>query len=85
MKTACMRDFASTQWVRQNCRFAKAEKQPLTTKEREQVNRRFPSKECSFAKDKDGYYCYTHRARSESYKSISQIPASAVEFIGSTG
>jgi hypothetical protein len=41
--------------------------------------------ECSFAKDKDGYYCHTHRARSKSYKKIKDVPKSEVEYIGSTG
>jgi len=61
-------------------------KQPLTPKERKEVKERFGDDlECSFAKDDDGYYCYTHRARSKSYLSISKIPKSKVEFIGSTG
>ena len=41
--------------------------------------------ECSFAKDKDGYFCYTHRARSDSYPTIAKIPKSKVKFIESTG
>lgn len=64
----------------------KEDKIPLTTEERQEVKDRFGSDlECSFAKDKDGYYCYTHRARSDSYPTISKIPKSKVEFIGSTG
>lgn len=39
----------------------------------------------SIAKDKDGYFCYTHRARSKSYPSIKDIPKSALKFIDSTG
>lgn len=39
---------------------------------------------CSFAKDKKGYYCHTHRARSKSYDAIGDIPKHVVEFIGST-
>ena len=70
-------------WYKQ----AKAiERQHLTPEEREQVKARFGEKlECSFAKDDGGYYCYTHRARSKSYKSISEIPQSKVDFVGSTG
>lgn len=62
------------------------DKIPLTPEERKQVKSKFGDDlECSFAKDKDGYYCYTHRARSESYSSINEIPQSQVDFIGSTG
>lgn len=60
------------------------EKEFLTPEEREEVKNRFKDIQCSFAKDKDGYYCYTHRARSESYPTISQIPQSKVDFINST-
>lgn len=37
------------------------------------------------AKDKDGFYCRTHRCRSESYPSVEEIPDSAIEFIEATG
>jgi len=60
-------------------------RQLLTSKEREEVKKRFKKPECSFAKDENGYYCYTHRARSSSYKTISDIPLSKVKFIESTG
>jgi len=64
----------------------KEDKEPLDSKEREEIKRRFGEDlECSFAKDKDGYFCYTHRARSDSYPTIAKIPRSKVEFIGSTG
>lgn len=64
----------------------KKDKIPLNAKERKEVRTHFGDDlECSFAKDKDGYYCYTHRARSKSYPSIAKIPKSKVEFIGSTG
>jgi len=64
----------------------KKDKEYLTKEEREEVRDRFGDNlECSFAKDKDGYYCHTHRARSESYENISDIPESEVEWIGSTG
>jgi len=62
------------------------DKESLTPDEREQVKSRFGNDlECSFAKDKKGYFCYTHRARSESYESIAKMPKSKVEFIESTG
>ena len=35
--------------------------------------------------DSDGFYCHTHRARSDSYPSIDEIPEEAVKFIESTG
>lgn len=58
----------------------------LNPRERAEVSRRFGNEpRCSFAKDEDGYYCYTHRARSDSYGSISDIPKSVVDFIESTG
>jgi len=67
-------------------KIAKQEKEYLIPQERRQVKDRFGDNlECSFAKDKDGYYCYTHRARSKSYPSIDKIPQSEVEFIESTG
>jgi hypothetical protein len=59
---------------------------PLSAKEREEVKSIFGDNlECSFAKDKNGYFCYTHRARSKSYESIAKIPKSKVDFIGTTG
>jgi hypothetical protein len=64
----------------------KKSKEYLDQGERAEVKSLFgDGLECSFAKDKDGYYCYTHRARSRSYGKISDIPKSDVEFIGSTG
>jgi hypothetical protein len=65
-------------------RIAKQDKEYLTPEEGEEVKNKFNDIQCSFAKDKDGYYCYTHRARSDSYPSIDKIPKSAVDFINST-
>jgi hypothetical protein len=39
----------------------------------------------SLGKDKDGYFVYTHRARSKSYKTPYKIPKSKIKFIESTG
>jgi hypothetical protein len=39
----------------------------------------------SIGADKDGYFVYTHRARSKSYKTMRRIPNSAIKFIKSTG
>ena len=36
-------------------------------------------------KDKDGYYAFTHRARSKSYPRKQDIPARVLRFIESTG
>ena len=67
-------------------KIAKSDKEYLDPDEREKVKSLFGKNlECSFAKDKDGYYCYTHRARSESYKKLESMPKSDVEFIESTG
>jgi hypothetical protein len=40
---------------------------------------------CSIGKDDNGYFAYTHRARSKSYPSKADIPASVLKFIESTG
>ena len=39
----------------------------------------------SCGKDKDGYFIYTHRARSKSYSSLDKIPQKDIDFIDSTG
>lgn len=43
------------------------------------------SKGVSLGRDKDGYYVYTHRARSKSYPTPAKIPHSKVTFVSSTG
>lgn len=40
---------------------------------------------CSVGKDKNGYFVYTHRARSKSYEEKSKIPEKTIKFIDSTG
>lgn len=42
-------------------------------------------KEVGLAKDKKGYFVYTHRSRSASYPSPEKIPLDKVKFIASTG
>ena len=75
-----------TNWYKLAKESKKKDHTPLTSKERDQVKKEFGSDlECSFAKDKDGYFCYTHRARSDSYPTIAKIPKSKVKFIESTG
>jgi hypothetical protein len=39
----------------------------------------------SLGKDKDGYFVYTHRARSKSYAKAESIPVKDVKFVESTG
>jgi hypothetical protein len=39
----------------------------------------------SFGADKNGFFCYTHRARSKSYKTPTSIPNKDINFIESTG
>lgn len=56
----------------------------LTPAERDQIKQRFGKIECSIGKDKDGYYAYTHRARSKSYPSIDKLPKHEVTKIGTT-
>ena len=63
----------------------KKTKEKLTSDEYSEVYERFGNVGCSFAKDKNGYYCYTHRARSKSYPTIAEIPQDKVDFIVSTG
>lgn len=48
------------------------------------VKGKAPGDCCSLGRDKDGYYCYTHRARSKSYARPSQIPLDRIRFVGST-
>jgi len=40
---------------------------------------------CSLGADKNGFFCYTHRARSKSYESSEKIPKKDIKFIESTG
>lgn len=57
----------------------------ITSSEREEFYKIFgKSQACSLAKDKNGYYVRTHRARSKSYPEISKIPKKDVEFVRST-
>lgn len=63
-----------------------ASRMPLSTKEREMFKQKHGGHiECSLGKDKNGFYVYTHRARSKSYPTPMAIPIKDVKFIGSTG
>ena len=43
------------------------------------------SKGCSLGADKDGFFVFTHRARSKSKPTIDKIPQKDIKFIESTG
>ena len=63
----------------------KQKDEPLTAEDYEAIRKRFgEDRGCSFKRDKDGLYCHTHRARSDSYPSVEKIPQSAYDFICST-
>lgn len=60
-------------------------KESLNPEEHKLVVKCFGSStECSFGKDKNGYYCFTHRCRSKSYPTINDIPQKDVDFVSST-
>ena len=64
---------------------------PLLTTETEYNNGRvfrlkgFSNKGCDLGADKNGFFCFTHRARSKSYESPDKIPQKDINFIESTG
>lgn len=58
----------------------KPDKAPASPKTRE-----FYLSQVSTKEDKNGWYAYTHRARSKSYPSVDNIPISVLKFIESTG
>jgi len=39
----------------------------------------------SIGRDRNGYYAFTHRARSKSYPTAGKIPTSTIKWIRSTG
>lgn len=60
----------------------------LTSQESKDATRLFGSFKArgfSVSKDKDGFFIWTHRSRSKSYKSLSRIPKSVQKFLESTG
>ena len=65
---------------------SKKKDEPPTAEDYEAIRKRFgENRGCSFKRDKDGIYCHTHRARSDSYPSVEEIPQSDYDFICSTG
>jgi len=61
--------------------------EPATKEDRAQAAQKFGAlaKEVSWARDKDGVYAYTHRARSKSYAEVGKMPMKDVRHIESTG
>lgn len=57
---------------------------PKESKEAIKLFGTFNKRGFSVSKDKGGFFIYTHRLRSKSYKSLSRIPASSIKFIKST-
>lgn len=62
----------------------RAAEEALTPEDRKEIRERFGETQCSFGKDKEGYYCFTHRARSKYYETIDKIPKKDVDFVSST-
>ena len=60
-------------------------KHTVVTKTKEFLAKTPKATGVTLAKDKDGYFCYTHRCRSKSKKSIAGISKKEIEFIESTG
>ncbi len=63
---------------------------PVTAKSKDESVDLTPEQRERFAgtsvkQDSKGYYCHTHRARSDSYPSVDAIPAEKIKFIESTG
>lgn len=64
---------------------AKKKSHVVCAKPKEFLAKTIKAKGVTLAKDKDGFFCYTHRASSRRYKTIGAIPKSVIEFIESTG
>ncbi len=64
---------------------AKTKTHTVVTKPKEFLDKTSKARGVTLAKEKAGYFCYTQRARSKSYKTIGSIPKSVIEFIESTG
>ncbi|MCM1218422.1 MAG: hypothetical protein NC548_28375 [Lachnospiraceae bacterium] len=57
----------------------------MTTEDRKKIREKFGSShQCSWGRDDDGVYCYTHRCRSKSYDDVSKMPQKAYDFVCST-
>lgn len=62
-----------------------SKKHTIVSKPKEFLEKTSKAKGVTLAKDGDGFFCYTHRSRSKSYKTIKAIPKSVIEFVESTG
>lgn len=57
----------------------------VVTKPKEFLAKTPMASKVTLAKDKKGYFVYTHRWASKRYKTIMSIPKSIIEFCESTG
>lgn len=57
----------------------------VVTKTKEFLAKTPKARGCTLAKDKDGYFVYTHRWASKRFKTIAAIPKKIIEFCESTG
>ena len=57
----------------------------VVTKTKEFLAKTPKARGCTLAKDKNGYFVYTHRWASKRFKTIAAIPKSIIEFCESTG
>ncbi len=57
----------------------------VVTKTKEFLAKTPKAKGCTLAKDKNGYFVYTHRWASKRFKTIAAIPKKIIEFCESTG
>ncbi len=57
----------------------------VVTKTKEFLAKTSKAKSVTLAKDKSGYFVYTHRWASKRYKTIGAIPKSIIDFCESTG
>lgn len=57
----------------------------VVTKTKEFLAKTPKARGCTLAKDKNGYFVYTHRWASKRFKTITAIPKNIIEFCESTG
>lgn len=63
---------------------AKKKSYTVVTKTKEFLAKTPKAKDVTLAKDKDGYFVYTHRWASKRFKTINSIPKKIIEFCEST-
>jgi hypothetical protein len=64
---------------------AKKKTYVVVTKPKEFLAKTTKAKGVTLAKDKKGYFVYTHRWASKRFKTIASIPKKIIEFCESTG